>query len=393
MNKVAVALAMGLWICPSAPMFSQDSLFVPAPVSPLTVGQGSGQVILADVNRDGHLDMLTQHLMQRSVGLLLGDGQGHFSPTAESPMVLAYQPGNIALGDVNNDQILDLGIASRDEKSEYVHVLLGNGRGRFKPASGSPVTISASMKTYKPFLRLIDVNEDGDLDIVTANGRRNTIEILIGDGRARFSPASIVKLEPGKNFYTFALGDVDGDGHVDLVTVSSDLDNASGRVATRHGDGTGIFKDLPDSSLPAPPDARLSTLADVNGDERLDIVLSHETNHVSVLLNKGDGMFAAGPSWTLDRGMEAFTVVVSDVNRDHNADLIAATVHSESAPYESRILVLLGDDRGFAPAPGSPFPAGPGAYRLTLGDVNEDGKLDIAASSFEGQAVTLLLGK
>jgi hypothetical protein len=90
--------------------------------------------------------------------------------------------------------------------------------------------------------------------------------------------------------------------------------------------------------------------------------------------------------------MPAFAVVVADVNRDNRADLLAATV-SVTAPFESRIVVLLGDRHAFVPAPGSPFRAGPGAYKLTVGDVNEDGKLDVAASSFEGNSVTLLLGR
>jgi hypothetical protein len=45
------------------------------------------------------------------------------------------------------------------------------------------------------------------------------------------------------------------------------------------------------------------------------------------------------------------------------------------------------------PAPGSPYASGAGAYRLAVADINEDGKLDIATSSFEGHEVALLLGK
>lgn len=242
----------------------------------------------------------------------------------------------------------------------------------------------------------MDVNEDGKLDIVKANGRRNTIEILLGNGRGGFSPGPIVRLEPGQNFYSFEIGDVDGDGHLDVVTASSPGPGlGTGRVMTKHGDGKGNFRDASGSPLSVPPDPRVGTLADVNGDRRLDIVLSHgDRSLLSVLLNDGHGMFTPAPGSPLNLWNQTFVVVVADVNQDEKADLLAATVNSRTAPFESRIVVLLGAGRdGFAPAPGSPFRAGPGAYHLTVGDVNEDGKLDVAASSFEGNAVTVLLAR
>ena len=52
----------------------------------------------------------------------------------------------------------------------------------------------------------------------------------------------------------------------------------------------------------------------------------------------------------------------------------------------------MGSAGGFAPAAGSPYPAGPGAYRIVAGDIDEDGRPDLLVSSFEGRAVTVLLG-
>ena len=365
---------------------AQGPLFVPASGSPVTVGKGSGEIVLADFNRDGHLDMLTKHLLTQSVAMQFGDGKGHFVQTADGSMRFDYQPGTITPGDVNNDGILDLGIASREGDKEYVRIFLGNGKGGFSLASGSPLTTSASQETYKPILRFADINEDGKMDLVTANGRRNSIEVFYGDGRGTFSSGSVVRLEFGQCRHTFVLGDVDGDRHLDLVlAVNTGADGILGRLAIKRGDGKGAFTDAPGSSLSLPPGPRIGMLADVNGDQHPDIVLSHSSNHLSVLLNRGNGMFTPAPTSPYNIGAEAFAVVVADVNKDKKNDLIAATVNS--------ITVLLGDGRGFVPAPGSPFSAGPGAYNVTVGDLNEDGKLDVAASSFEGNAVTVLLGR
>jgi hypothetical protein len=98
-------------------------------------------------------------------------------------------------------------------------------------------------------------------------------------------------------------------------------------------------------------------------------------------------------TFPLESGTSAFTVIVRDVNRDRRADLIVGTVNSVSRPYNSGVVVLLGDGRTFAPAAGSPFRVGPGAYRATVGDINEDGTLDIATSSYEGDNIMVLLAR
>jgi hypothetical protein len=265
-------------------------------------------------------------------------------------------------------------------------VSLGDARGGFGLASGSPYATSASQETYKPILRFVDINEDGKLDLVTANGRRNSIEILFGNGRGSFSAGPILKLEAGESRRTLAIADVDGDRHLDLVmAISTGAEDADGRLVIKRGDGKGAFADAPGSSLPLLPGPRIGMLSDVNGDKHQDIVLSHSSTHLSVLLNRGNGTFAPATGSPYDIGTEAFAVVVADVNQDKKSDLVAATVNS--------VTVLVGDGRKFVAAAGSPFKAGPGAYNVSVGDLNEDGKMDLAASSFEGTAVTVLLGR
>ncbi len=152
---------------------SQVPLFSPAPQA--AVGEGSGKVLLADVNRDGHLDLLTQHLQRRVVTVQLGDGTGRFAAAPGSPIPLSYSPGDIKLGDVNNDGVLDLGVTSSER--DAVDIFLGNGSGRFSLASGSPFLASASVEFNTHGLQLVDINEDGKLDLITTSNQQNTLPV------------------------------------------------------------------------------------------------------------------------------------------------------------------------------------------------------------------------
>jgi hypothetical protein len=390
MRSLIAVLVVGISSSGGAVARAQSPLFVPAPDSPVAVGRGSGRILLADLNRDGHLDLVTQHLLSSTLGIMSGDGKGHFAYFDGAPMRLGYQPGTIALGDLNEDGTPDLGVASRDDKSEYINILINNGRGGFKPVSRSPFTASASAKTYKPSLQLVDVNDDGPSDVVAANGRRNTVELLFGDGRGGFSRPSTVNLEPGYGNYSVAVGDIDGDKRLDLVAAISHTDGEPGRLVVMHGDGRGGFEDK-GAQLPVPSGSRVGPIADLNGDGLRDVVFNHGVE-LAVFVNQGRGTFTPALGSPYPLGMPAYSVVVADMNQDKKPDLVVPTVNRR-APYESRVVVLLGDGRGFAIAPGSPFSVGPGAYNLAVGDVNEDGKLDIAASSFEGDGVAVLLGR
>jgi len=376
---------------------SQPPSFVPAPGSPVTVAKGSGQVFLADINRDGHLDLVVKHLMNRTVSVLLGDGKSRFAPASERSLKLSFDPGAVALGDVNNDGLLDLAVNSKENSNERIHIFLANAKGGFDAIPGTPLPAGASTENccYKPKLRFADINKDGNLDLISSNGRRDSLEVFLGNGRAEFWAMPVLKLEPGRKFYTFELADMDGDGKLDLVVASSNApESEAGHLRVRRGDGKGGFPDAIGTTLSVLPDPHLEVIGDLNGDQHPDIVLSHGgTNVLSLLLNNGDGTFMPARNLPMDVGMTASSVAITDVNGDKNADLIIATV-AGAAPFASKIVVLLGDGHGgFKPAPGSPFPAGPGTYGFTLGDIDENGKLDIVAPSFESSALTIFLGR
>jgi hypothetical protein len=386
--RAAIALAVVVVLAQTSTLRSQSALFH-APTS-IPVGAGSGTLALVDANGDGRLDLLTVHLLTRRIGVFLGDGRGGFT-AASSAMTLDLAPGAMAHGDVTGDGRADLILASRDDSHEYIDLLAGDGRGSFRAKDGSRHVAAGAFRFYKPKVVLADVNGDGALDIVTGNGRRNTIEILRGDGRGAFSAAAGVTMEEGGDYYSWTVGDVDGDRHPDLVTTRDDGPRTAGRLTVRRGNGHGAFgPPLDRGALGAGP--RIAALADVDGDARPDLVITHaDAARLTILSNEGGGLFVPATSSPVDLVNEAFAVLVSDADRDGQADIVAATVNSRERPHDSSVTMLLG--RHQVPAPGSPFRVGPGAYQLTAGDVDGDGKLDVLASSFEGDTVTLLRGR
>jgi hypothetical protein len=351
----------------------------------IAVGPGSGQIVVADINHDGHLDVIARHLMQREISVFLGDGRGAFRPAPVSRIALPYRPGMIAVADMNGDNHPDVAIAS-SERNE-IDVFAGNGTGAFARVAGSPFRASPSEDFFTRGIYLTDVNEDGQADLLTTNGRDSSFAVLLGKPGSWFVAGPIVQppSNPLLERYAFALGDVNGDRHIDVVIAARRDDWAQpGRLKILLGDGTGAFRENPVSAT-IPSNPHSLTLADLNGDGRPDLVMSHSgSGTITVLLNSGGARFELAPGSPFDVGAEAFDVGIADINSDGKPDLLAAT--------GGTIAVWAGDGRGrFQSAPGSPFRAGPGAYHFAVRDINEDGRSDVVVASFEGTAAAVYL--
>ena len=347
------------------------------PVS-LDVGPGSGEILIADLNRDGNLDIVTKHLMQNRITVSLGDGAGKFG-RGDGSLMLPFGPGAVSLADMTGDGNADLLMAARYDGAEWAGVYPGNGRGGF--TKQALVRLRNAMQFYKPAIGAADINEDGRLDLVAANGRLSTIEILHGDGRGGLGPVRGVGLEAGHDRYHFRLADVNGDGHLDLITTAGDQGDGFTPLIIATGNGQGQFREQ--HRVDGLRGARVESVADINGDARADVILSHTAAEISVLLNDGRGRVAAAPGSPYKLGHETHAIEPADVNGDGRVDLVAAT--------NQTVTLLLNDGRGFSSA--STFRAGPGAFQLAVADLNKDRRPDLLASSFEGNALTLLFGR
>jgi trimeric autotransporter adhesin len=148
--------------------------------------------------------------------ILLGNGNGTFTAVAGNPAT-GNAPFSIAVGDFNGDGILDLAVANMNppvENLSTVTILIGNGNGTFTPTAVSPVTGELSSS-----ISIGDFNGDGKADLVTANAGSNTVTMLLGNGDGTFSAP--VSSAAGTNSLFAAVGDFNGDGLTDVAAANN----------------------------------------------------------------------------------------------------------------------------------------------------------------------------
>jgi hypothetical protein len=373
-------------------------------------GVGAGPVIVADVNADGKPDILVGS-GNASVAVLLGNGDGTFQ-TAVTYSSGGYNPVAIAVADVNGDGKPDLVVANYCAASASfcsdgtVTVLLGNGDGTFQKATvvygpGTEPIVS---------MAVADVNADGKPDIIVANGCVNncgnngTVGVLLGNGNGSFQ--SIVTYGTGSivlGTTSVAVGDINGDGKLDLVVTSNcgaypvcNPDGYVGAVTVLLGNGDGTFQAAVDYGTSG-SETTFVAIGDVNNDGKADLVVSNYCNlgadgcfpntgdNVNVLLGNGTGSFPQAVAYTAG-GFGGMSVALGDVNGDGNLDVLLASQCASSdylcgSGTAGVVGELLGNGDGtFQPVVTYPS-GGYTADSIAVADLNGDGRPDLVVSN------------
>ena len=244
-----------------------------------TYSTGAGSfpygLAVADVNGDGHPDVLTANIRTNSVAVLLGTGTGSFGNWVAYGTGADSWPNNVMAADVNNDGRLDLLTANTFNST--VGVLLGTGMGSF-----GPVTTYSTGALSSPFsLAVADMNGDGQLDVLTANASTNAVGVLLGTGTGSFGAAAAYDTGAGTRPYCLALADMNGDGRPDVLTANVSTSTVSLLLSGAGSFGAAIAYSAGQSSYP-----QSIVVADVNGDGRPDILTTNSgSNTVGILLN------------------------------------------------------------------------------------------------------------
>jgi uncharacterized protein (TIGR03437 family) len=389
------------------------------PATLLEAGERPMAIVAADFSGDHKLDLAVANNGSDSVSVFVGKGDGTF----QAPVNLAVgsQPAFLGSADFNGDGRADLAVLHAETST--ISMWMNNGQGDFVSAgryiSGSgvvsfeiadspdderPTILSPDLSNSRYLLLGVDragtlvappsypvganpqgiaaADFDGNQQLDLAVASDGGLAVILNPRPRQFPQpapqAAVAGVVTRAN--SVAAGDFNGDGVIDLAATQ-------GGVAVLDGNGDGTFG--APRALPGGGSGLFLTAADLNGDQRLDLIAVEDvrpSGNVAVYLAGAGGSFSRT---AYPVGMSPRSVAAADFNGDQRPDLAVANFGDLTAPAGVSLLLATAGG-GFGAT--TRLDAGFSINTVAAGDFNGDGRMDLAAAGQLTAAPSFLFG-
>ena len=342
-------------------VYRNDSgVFAETPIWESSAASDAQSVTAGDVDGDGDVDVIAGSAGRPSTLYRNDDGVLTRAPIWSSPS--GYPTYATALGDLDGDEDLDL--------------VCGNSFGQAMAYLNEDSVLSATpnwlsgpnMNTRS--IALGDLDGDGDLDLVCGNLGQSSMVFRNDDGNLTTDP--VWTSTRTDQTMSIALGDVDGDRDLDLICGNA------GQSTMVYANRIGVLDRDPDWTSGRFEDTRSIALADLDGEGSLDLVVGNHCEPWNIFGNAAIAYFQNTPSWHDGLAENIVSSSLGDMDGDGDLDLACAF----SAP-RNQVAIFRNDDGAFTTVPTTSLEPPHAVSVLALGDLDQDGDLDIVCGGTE----------